>query len=176
MGGEVEQRRHGVLLRLLCVRAEQRDERLDGTCLGEGDLVVDVVARERLERGRRVLLRDLRAAREEGDERRDAARPRDERLVVLGLGEVPQRLGRLLVRGAGLVLEQLQQRRDAALLGDDDLVDGMVLGQSRQAARRHRRQLERRRQPRRGRAPGAPRAARPTRGAAESAARALRRR
>ena len=65
VGGEVEQRRHGVLLRLLCVRAEQRDERLDGTCLGEGDLVVDVVARERLERGRRVLLRALRNGREQ---------------------------------------------------------------------------------------------------------------
>ena len=95
--GEVEERADGVLLCRSGVGAEDVDERRDGARLGERDLVFGVVARERLQPGGRVLLRDRRLRREKRDERRDAARLGDRALVVLGRGQVPERLGRVLV-------------------------------------------------------------------------------
>ena len=60
-------------LRFLRVRAEQGHERPDRARLGEGDLILEVISRERFECGGGVLLRDLVARAQQHDERRNAA-------------------------------------------------------------------------------------------------------
>ena len=97
---------------LLC--GEKRHE-----LLGDQSLVLGVVVRDLVDDLESVPMRDGRAVVKQLHNRRDAARARDEHLVVLVDGQMPEG-GRCLL-AAHLIARhhELDQGRDAARVGDD---------------------------------------------------------